>query len=45
MDSSSHEIGRFVYEKYIKKKFVKDSALPDPLTAHKQGSKLQSIAQ
>lgn len=33
-------IGRYVFEKYIKRKFVKDRNMPDPLTLYKQGHQL-----
>ena len=34
--STNHEIGRYVYDKYVKKKYVKDLGKPDPLTLYKQ---------
>ena len=34
--STNHEIGRYVYDKYVKKKYVKDASLPDPLTIYKK---------
>jgi hypothetical protein len=35
--SDLSEIARYVFEKYIKRKFVKDRQLQDPLTLFKQG--------
>lgn len=31
------DIARYVFEKYVKRKFVKDRDQPDPLTLYKQG--------
>ena len=38
MGASLEQIGRYVFEKYVKRKFVKDSSVPDPLTASKNGT-------
>ena len=38
--STNQEISRYVYEKYIKRKFVKDTDQPDPLTLYKQNKTL-----
>ena len=32
------EVERFVYEKYIKRKYVTDLNCPDPLTAYKRNN-------
>jgi hypothetical protein len=35
--ASQEEVKRYSVDKYLKKKFVKDLAIPDPLTAFKKG--------
>jgi hypothetical protein len=37
MGASLNEIARYVFEKYVKKKFVLDSTAVDPLTSYKKG--------
>jgi len=37
MGADLSDIGRYVYEKYIKRKFVEDPTIKDPLKAFKSG--------
>ena len=36
--ATNMEVERFVYEKYIKRKYVTDLNCPDPLTAYKRNN-------
>jgi hypothetical protein len=37
MGASPEEIRRYVYDKYVKKKYVKDTDEEDPLSIYKKG--------